>query len=106
MTIKKKKILSKANRSLKEKTTIVKNTVSQLDKEVNSSFSENSLKMLQKRYLARRADGTQETPADMMRRVAKAIAVVEKNYGHNEQFIQKTEKQFFEILARHEYTPA
>src|SRR3989338_10559127 len=42
----------------------------------------------------------------MMRRVAKAIAVVEKNYGHNEQFIQKTEKQFFEILARHEYTPA
>lgn len=106
MAAKKIKLSPRVNRSLKEKITITKNKISLRDKEVNGLFSENSLRMLQKRYLARREDGSRETPADMMRRVAKTLAAVEKNYGHDGKFIKKTEEHFFDILARQEYTPA
>jgi ribonucleoside-diphosphate reductase alpha chain len=76
------------------------------DRKVNESFSENALKMMRKRYLLKRANGTQEHPADMMHRVSHALAIVEKNYGHDDRFIEKVEREFFEILAKKEYTPA
>ncbi|MDP3991558.1 MAG: adenosylcobalamin-dependent ribonucleoside-diphosphate reductase [Candidatus Colwellbacteria bacterium] len=75
-------------------------------KEVNESFSENALKMMRKRYLVHDAKGKQEMPADMFMRVAKALAAVEKDYGKSSQSIKKTEKDFFEIMASKEYTPA
>ncbi|MEK7611969.1 MAG: adenosylcobalamin-dependent ribonucleoside-diphosphate reductase [Patescibacteria group bacterium] len=76
------------------------------DAKVNSNFSENAIKMMRKRYLAKRADGSQETPADMFRRVASTLAHVEKNYGANKAEITKYEREFFEIMGRKEYTPA
>lgn len=75
-------------------------------KEVNESFSENALKMMRKRYLAYDKKGKQEMPADMFMRVAKALAAVEKDYGKSSQFIKKTEREFFDIMADKEYTPA
>ncbi len=75
-------------------------------KEVNESFSENALKVMRKRYLVKDVKGKQETPADMFMRVAQALAAVEKDYGKSPQFIKKTEKEFFEIMASKEYTPA
>ncbi|MEX2033397.1 MAG: adenosylcobalamin-dependent ribonucleoside-diphosphate reductase [Candidatus Colwellbacteria bacterium] len=75
-------------------------------KEVNESFSENALKMMRKRYLVHDEKGKQETPADMFMRVAKALAAVEKDYGKGNAAIAKTEKDFFEIMANREYTPA
>jgi ribonucleoside-diphosphate reductase alpha chain len=92
--------------ALKIKAIVQKNTAMISDKEIIRSFSENSLKMMNKKYLIMRADGTRETPADMMRRVAKTLAAVEKNYGANKKFVEKVEAQFFEILAKKEYTPA
>lgn len=83
-----------------------KNLAGITDKEVNKLFSENALKMLRKRYLLKRADGPQEAPADMFHRVAKALAEVEKRYGHDKKFIEKTERSFFDILGKKEYTPA
>src|SRR3989344_1848980 len=76
------------------------------DNMVNGAFSENALRMLKKRYLWKHEDGTQETPADMFRRVARALAGVEKKCGHTEKFIEKIEKEFYGILASRQYTPA
>ncbi|MCL4405557.1 adenosylcobalamin-dependent ribonucleoside-diphosphate reductase [Patescibacteria group bacterium] len=77
------------------------------DEAVNESFSENSLKMMRKRYLAiDPKTGKQETPADMLHRVAKSLAEVEKDYHHDASFVKKTEEDFFNIMASKEYTPA
>ena len=79
---------------------------------VNHSFSENALKMMKKRYLAKREDGTQETPAEMLHRIAHAVATPEKSYlpaGRqvaSDEVVRKWEKAFFEIMAGKEFTPA
>lgn len=73
---------------------------------VNASYSENALKMMRKRYLQSDDKGNQESPAEMLHRIAHALAAVEKKYGHDDAFVQKTEREFFEIMARKEYTPA
>jgi len=73
---------------------------------VNKSFSENALKMMKKRYLQKDDSGNQETPAEMFHRIAHALAQVEKKYGHDKKFIEKTEREFFDILSRKEFTPA
>ena len=75
-------------------------------KSVNESFSENALKMMKKRYLQKREDGSQETPADLFHRIAHALAEVEREYGHDDQFIEKTEREFFEVMSEKRYTPA
>ena len=74
--------------------------------QVNSSFSENALKMMQKRYLMLNDEGGQETPADMFERVANALAQVEKDYGKPEELIEQTARDFFAVMASKEYTPA
>jgi len=73
---------------------------------VNNSFSENALKIMKKRYLSVDEKGNQETPSDMFVRVAKALASVEKDYGKDATFIKKTAKEFFNIMADKEFTPA
>ncbi|MBI2013610.1 MAG: adenosylcobalamin-dependent ribonucleoside-diphosphate reductase [Candidatus Colwellbacteria bacterium] len=84
-----------------------KPTLTAKDKEINSTFSENSLKMLKKRYLYTFEDGHQETPAEMFRRVAKDLAAVEKEkYKKNASFVKKVESDFFDVLAHKEFTPA
>jgi ribonucleoside-diphosphate reductase alpha chain len=81
--------------------------VSQEEKEfINKTFSENSLKMMQKRYLMPYDEGGQEMPADMFERVANALAEVEKNYGKSEEFVEQAAKDFFSVMANKEYTPA
>lgn len=73
---------------------------------VNSKFSENALRMMKKRYLAVDGKGVQETPADMFLRVGNALAGVEKEYGKSQATIDKIAREFFEVMASKEYTPA
>ena len=73
-----------------KKSTVLRDIRSEYEK-VNASFSENALKMMRKRYLLKRGDGSQETPAEMFERIARALAAVEKNYGRSDKFIKKTE---------------
>ncbi|MEK7546935.1 MAG: adenosylcobalamin-dependent ribonucleoside-diphosphate reductase [Patescibacteria group bacterium] len=73
---------------------------------VNSSFSENALRMMKKRYLVADESGKQETPADMFHRMAHALSEVEKNYDRDSRSVEKIEKDFWEILSKKEYTPA
>ncbi len=81
-------------------------TQKNLDEKVNRSFSENALRMLKKRYLIVDEKGNQETPADMFHRVARALSQVEENYGADSRFINKIEKDFFDVLGSMEFTPA
>jgi ribonucleoside-diphosphate reductase alpha chain len=81
--------------------------VSQEHKEhINSTFSENSQRMMKKRYLMPYDEGGQETPADMFERVANALACVEKTYGKSDEFVEEVAEDFFAIMANKEYTPA
>src|SRR5689334_16399591 len=73
---------------------------------VNDRFSENALKMMKKRYLQKKENGVQETPAEMFHRIAHALARMEEKYNHDQKFIEKTEKDFFDILSTKQYTPA
>lgn len=73
---------------------------------VNNSFSENALRMMKKRYLTKREDGTQETPAEMLHRIAHSVAEVERRYGVSQAEVEKWERRFFDIMAQKEFTPA
>ncbi|KKL85829.1 hypothetical protein LCGC14_1950830, partial [marine sediment metagenome] len=76
------------------------------DEQINESFSENALKMMRKRYLRKNEAGDYETPSQMMHRVTRALAEVERDYGGDDAFINKTKQKFFEVMARKEFTPA
>lgn len=80
--------------------------LSKEDIAINKTFSENALKMLKKRYLYTRPDGSQETPAEMFHRVSRALAEVEKDYGRDEKFVSTVEKDYFSVLSSKEFTPA
>lgn len=81
--------------------------LSQKEKKIiNSRFSENALKIMKKRYLLTKEDGTEETPADMFARVAVYLAEVEENYGKDKASIEKIARDFFEVMANKEYAPA
>lgn len=74
---------------------------------VNKSFTDNAIKMMNKRYLLRDEKGTiLENPAQMLHRIAHALAEVEKDYGKNNSEIEQIEKDFFDIMANKEFTPA
>ncbi|OGE76086.1 MAG: ribonucleoside-diphosphate reductase, adenosylcobalamin-dependent [Candidatus Doudnabacteria bacterium RIFCSPHIGHO2_02_FULL_48_21] len=62
--------------------------------------------MMKKRYLVKREDGTQETPAEMIHRIAHAVATADRAYGLAADNVRHWEKEFFEIVARKEFTPA
>ncbi|MBA4336234.1 ribonucleoside-diphosphate reductase, adenosylcobalamin-dependent [bacterium] len=67
------------------------------------NFSTNALKVLEKRYLLKDDQGNAlETPEDMLRRVSRAVASAEKNYGGNEH---ETEEKFFEMIKELEFLP-
>lgn len=85
---------------------VVNNVANKIDSAINKSFSENALKMMKKRYLYTRKDGSQETPAEMFHRVSRAMAEVERDYGRDEKFVKKVEEDFFSILSSKEFTPA
>jgi ribonucleoside-diphosphate reductase alpha chain len=67
------------------------------------NFSNNALKVLEKRYLLKDETGNvYETPAELLHRVAHAIASAEKNYDGN---TEETEKKFYEMMKELEFLP-
>jgi len=63
-----------------------------------------ALNILEKRYLLRDAEGKiQETPEEMFYRVAKNIAIADKNFGDD---FELTEETFFKALIAQEIIPA
>ncbi|HEY9786508.1 MAG TPA: adenosylcobalamin-dependent ribonucleoside-diphosphate reductase [Candidatus Obscuribacterales bacterium] len=69
-------------------------------------FSENALKVLEKRYFLRNEDGRiVEDVQAIFRRVAKAIASVERRWGASEDEIARLENQFFDSLINRRFMP-
>lgn len=67
------------------------------------NFSTNALKVLEKRYLLKDDEGNIiETPEDLLKRVAGAIAKAEENYGGN---VEEMEEKFFNIMKELEFMP-
>ncbi len=54
-------------------------------------ISENALKVLERRYLSKDEKGKIiETPEDMFKRVARTVALVDKDYGGDAAAIKET----------------
>lgn len=66
-------------------------------------FTENALKVLQKRYLKRSVSGEiLENPGDMLLRVAEAVASAEDRYDGD---VQQTTITFYNMMATREFLP-
>ncbi|MFZ5978994.1 MAG: vitamin B12-dependent ribonucleotide reductase [Candidatus Zixiibacteriota bacterium] len=75
-------------------------------KNTDIKISENSLAVLKRRYLIKDAEGRPiETPRELFIRVAKFIAEADRNYGADNERIDKTAESFFEIMAGLEFMP-
>ena len=69
------------------------------------NLSENAIKVLEKRYLAKDENGKLlETPEGMFRRVAKTIAAADAGYV-SPSGLEKIEQGFFELMANLEFLP-
>ena len=67
------------------------------------NLSENSIKVLEKRYLRRDFDGAYlETPAGMFYRVAYHVAQVEREHGGD---VEATTKVFYDLLSERRFFP-
>lgn len=70
---------------------------------IEEKLTYNAMQVLERRYLLRDKKGKIiETPMQMFRRVAKAVASVEKRYGNSSK---RTEKEFFNLMSRLEFLP-
>ena len=66
-------------------------------------ISENALKVLEKRYFAKNEDGSLAEDAEgMFRRVAKAVAAADENYGGN---AAETEDRFYSLMTELRFLP-
>jgi len=69
-------------------------------------LSENALRVLQKRYLSKDEAGKViETPEEMFRRVAKAIALADQYYGKTEKETSELAEAFYKIMTALEFMP-
>lgn len=65
----------------------------------------NAIKVLEKRYLAKDQNGNViEKPEDMFMRVAKAVALADKNYNKDVD-INKTASEFYEAISSLKFIP-
>lgn len=72
---------------------------------IEPRFTANALTVLKRRYLKRGSEGeVLETPADMLRRVAKHIASADKLYDPKAD-VSKTAAEFYRLMAGLEFLP-
>jgi len=69
-------------------------------------LSENAHRVLEKRYLNKDAEGRViETPEEMFRRVAKAIAEADKLYGRSDKEVSNLEEAFYRMMTELDFMP-
>lgn len=74
--------------------------------DVEPNFSENALKILEKRYLMKDDDGNLvETPKDMLARVSANIAYADLNYGANYEEMLEYAKKIYIMMSNLEFLP-
>lgn len=72
---------------------------------MEGQWTDSALRILRERYLQTKPDGSQETPKDMLLRVAGAIALADKEYGADDPDVEKIERAFFKILVERRFIP-
>jgi len=73
--------------------------------EVDSKLSVNAIKVLERRYLLKDKEGNViETPKQMFRRVAQAIALADIFYDRHAD-LKKTEEEFYNMMVNQEFLP-
>jgi ribonucleoside-diphosphate reductase alpha chain len=66
----------------------------------------NARVVLERRYLKKNEEGNPaETPRQLFERVARAIALAERNHGKSDVEIERIAERFYEIMARLEFMP-
>ena len=70
--------------------------------EITKTLSENVMKVLKARYLIKK-DGKQETPDQMFRRVAKAVAMADNKY--KDFNATESEEKFYKLMKNFEFLP-
>ncbi|MBN3038113.1 MAG: vitamin B12-dependent ribonucleotide reductase [Candidatus Omnitrophica bacterium] len=74
-------------------------------KKLPCALSENSRRVLEKRYLKKDAEGKPtETPEDMFQRVAENVAQAEKIYNKDAE-VEKVAQQFYGVMTNLEFLP-
>lgn len=70
-------------------------------------LTKNSKIVLSKRYLRKNTDTNRpkESPKDLFLRVAKAVAIIDKNYDASEKEINERIKKFYNIMSKFEFVP-
>ena len=69
-------------------------------------LSPNAVTVLEDRYLMRDHEGRlAETPADLFRRVARAIAAPEENWGATAEQRERIEQEFYQVMASRVFLP-
>ena len=72
----------------------------------DSGLSENAVKVLERRYLAKDKKGkVTETPSGMFRRVARNLSFAELEYGASEEIRSQVEEKFHQVMSRLEFLP-
>lgn len=72
----------------------------------NLNFSDNAIKVLEKRYLKRDKDGNcTETPSDMFKRVAETIAKGDLNFGKSQEEVNQLSKRFYDAITHRFFMP-
>jgi ribonucleoside-diphosphate reductase alpha chain len=70
------------------------------------SLTPNALKVLEKRYLKKDAEGKiVEKPEELFQRIAKAIASADMQYGKSAESIAGTEKEFYSMMTSLAFLP-
>lgn len=97
------KDVAKEYSEYREKKAEIRNLKKEFGIEKESKLTVNSMEVLKRRYLLRNEKGEIiETPAQLFRRVAKAVADVDKLYGEDSK---KSEEEFFTVMSRLEFIP-
>jgi len=64
------------------------------------ALSQNSLKVLEKRYLRKDEEGkVVENPEELFRRVARAVASADLKYGKSEREVKQLENEFYSMMV-------
>ncbi|GAB6183369.1 adenosylcobalamin-dependent ribonucleoside-diphosphate reductase [Thermodesulfovibrio hydrogeniphilus] len=70
------------------------------------NLNPNAIEVLKRRYLKKDEEGKIiETPEELFRRVAKAIAQIDASYGKTEQEVAETEEKFYELMTSFKFLP-
>jgi len=104
-----KEFLDEEKPALPEEVTPVMKTTSEVSTESRAvselEFTENALRVLEKRYLQKDGDGkVTEKPEELFRRVAGTIAAAESAYGSKKD-VKHWEAEFYRVMISLEFLP-